>query len=66
MAAKLMRVRDVAQLLDVDGSTVRSWIKLGHLPAIKMPRGQYRIDQRAVDELMAQIGQTVPPPEKAA
>lgn len=63
---KLLRARDVARLLDVDGSTVRGWIKDGKLPSIKTPGGQYRIDPRAVEELLAQIGQTIPVAAEAA
>jgi excisionase family DNA binding protein len=59
---KLLKAKDVAELLDVDGSTVRGWIKDGKLPAILTPGGQYRIDPRAVDALMAQIGRSVSPP----
>lgn len=63
---KLLRARDVAEMLDVDGSTVRGWIKTGKLRAITLPRGQYRIDPSAVEELLAQIGQSLPAPEVAA
>ena len=63
MAAKLLKAKDVAALLDVDGSTVRRWIADGHLPSIKTPGGQYRIDARVVDEWLARLN---PEPPKAA
>lgn len=57
---KLLKARDVAAMLDVDGSTVRGWLKDGKLPYIKTPGGQYRIDPRAVEDLLSKIGRTVP------
>ncbi len=54
--AKLLRARDVARLLNVDGGTVRGWIKSGRLPAILLPGGQYRIDPQVIDALLAQLG----------
>lgn len=50
----LLRARDVARLFNVDGSTVRAWIKSGLLPSIKTPGGQYRIDPDAVESLLTQ------------
>jgi excisionase family DNA binding protein len=44
---EFLRPRDVAQMFDVDNSTVRTWIKSGLLQSIKTPGGQYRI--RRVD-----------------
>lgn len=68
--AKLLRAKDVARLLNVDGGTVRGWIKSGRLPAILLPGGQYRIDSRAIDALLAQLGPeppvaAAPEPEEA-
>lgn len=54
---ELLKAKDVARLLNVDGSTVRSWIKSGRLPSIRTPGGQYRIDPRRIEELMAQLDQ---------
>jgi excisionase family DNA binding protein len=56
----------VGKLLEVDGSTVRGWVKSGRLPAFITPGGQYRIDPQAVEDLLAKIGRTVPQPEVAA
>jgi len=50
--AKFLKPKDVAALLEVDGSTVRGWIAKGLLPALLTPGGQYRIDPRDVDALM--------------
>jgi excisionase family DNA binding protein len=52
---------EVARLLDVHHSTVRAWVKDGKLPAIITPGGQYRIDPRAIETLLAQIGRTTQP-----
>lgn len=63
---KLLKPREVGKLLEVDGSTVRGWVKSGRLPAFITPGGQYRIDPQAVEDLLAKIGRTVPQPEVAA
>lgn len=65
MDRTLLRPAQVARRLSVSGSTVRRWILDGHLPSIKTPGGQYRIDPRTLDEWMAKLDQT-PEPEAAA
>lgn len=56
----LLTVREVAQQLRVDDTTVRRWIKNGVLAAITLPhRGQrqaYRIRQTTLDELLQNDG----------
>ena len=57
----LLTVREVAQQLRVDDTTVRRWIKNGVLEAITLPhrgaRQAYRIRKSTLDNLLA------PPPE---
>jgi excisionase family DNA binding protein len=62
----LLRPAEVARLLNVSGSTVRRWIIDGHLPSIKTPGGQYRIDPRTLDEWMARLDQGRTPEPEAA
>lgn len=54
--ADLLTVREVAQQLRVDDTTVRRWIKNGVLEAITLPhRGQrqaYRIRRATLDMLL--------------
>lgn len=54
----LLTVREVADALRVDDTTVRRWIKEGKMPAISLPhlgyRQVFRIQQRVVDMLLAQ------------
>jgi excisionase family DNA binding protein len=49
---KLLRPAEVARLLDVSDGTVRRWLAEGHLPSIRTPGGQYRIDPESVARLM--------------
>ncbi|MGH2479216.1 MAG: helix-turn-helix domain-containing protein [Ktedonobacteraceae bacterium] len=54
--ADLLTVREVAQQLRVDDTTVRRWIKNGVLEAITLPhrgaRQAYRIRQVTLDALL--------------
>ena len=54
--ADLLTVREVAQQLRVDDTTVRRWIKNGVLEAITLPhrgtRQAYRIRQATLDALL--------------
>lgn len=55
-ADKLLTVQEVAQRLRVNEVTVRHWIKIGALDAIKLPhRGKreiYRIRQSTLDSIL--------------
>lgn len=52
----LLTVREVAQQLRVDDTTVRRWIKNGVLEAITLPhrgaRQAYRVRKAAVDDIL--------------
>jgi excisionase family DNA binding protein len=57
---ELLTVSEVAQVLRVDDTTVRRWIKLGALEAIALPhahlRQSYRIKRSELNKL---LGETV-------
>jgi|SRR6266700_2997901 excisionase family DNA binding protein len=61
--ADLLTVREVAQKLRVDDTTVRRWIKNGVLEAITLPhrgaRQAYRIRRSTLDALLAPPQQPV-------
>lgn len=38
---RLVKVRDVAEMFDVEPATVREWLKNGDLVGIKIGRGHY-------------------------
>ena len=54
----LLTVSEVAQILRVDDTTVRRWVKLGALKAVALPhvnkRQAYRIKKETVDALLGQ------------
>jgi excisionase family DNA binding protein len=58
---ELLTVREVAEQLRVDETTIRRWIKAGTLPAVTLPhkgtRNAYRIKQSVLDKLLS--GQAV-------
>lgn len=48
----LMKVREVAEMFDVQPATVREWLKDGTLDGIKIGKGHYwRIPRRAAIQL---------------
>lgn len=53
---ELMTVHEVAQILRVDDTTVRRWVKCGSLHAITLPhknkRQAYRIKRSTVEKLL--------------
>lgn len=53
---ELLTVRDVAQHLRVDGTTVRRWINAGALQAVTLPhvgkRQAYRVKRSTLDALL--------------
>ena len=55
-ADKLLTVQEVAQQLRVNEATVRRWVKIGALAAIKLPHGGkrevYRIRQSTLDSIL--------------
>lgn len=54
---ELLTVREVAQRLRVDDTTVRRWIKSGTLEAITLPhkgkRSAYRVKKSTMDKLLS-------------
>lgn len=56
MSNELLTVLEVAQILRVDGTTVRRWIKLGALEAVILPhmgeRQGYRIKRETLDQMI--------------
>ncbi len=63
----LLTIREVAQRLRVDTTTVRRWISLGLLDAIVLPhrgkRQAYRVRKRTLDQLL-QSGQPLVNPSQ--
>lgn len=55
MTGKLLKVRDVAEIFDVETATVRVWLKTGVIKGIKIGQGHYwRIPEEEVDRLANQ------------
>jgi excisionase family DNA binding protein len=54
----LMTISEVAQLLRVDGTTVRRWVQQGALEAIVLPhmnkRQAYRIKRETVSKILGE------------
>lgn len=47
----MLTTTQVAELLNVDRATVARWIRLGQLPAVRLPSGQYRVRRADLDRL---------------
>ncbi|GCE16155.1 helix-turn-helix domain-containing protein [Tengunoibacter tsumagoiensis] len=60
MSSELLTVAEVADILRVDGTTVRRWVKLGVLDAVVLPhlneRQAYRIKRETLDKM---LGETI-------
>jgi excisionase family DNA binding protein len=59
--SELLTVHEVAEILRVDDSTVRRWIKSGAMEAITLPhaneRTAYRVRRETLDKLLGKEGQ---------
>jgi excisionase family DNA binding protein len=55
----LLTVSEVAQILRVDGTTVRRWVKQGALEAVILPhmneRQAYRIKRETVNKILKEV-----------
>lgn len=49
----LLTAPQVAELLSVSAETVRSWVKAGTIPHIKLPSGVARFRQADIDAILA-------------
>jgi excisionase family DNA binding protein len=53
MSDRLLTARQLAEMLDVSSETVLRWRRRGEIEAIRLPGGQLRFRQDAVDERLA-------------
>ena len=57
--SELLTVSEVADILRVDNTTVRRWVKQGTFVAVILPhmnaRQAYRIKRETVDKLLGQV-----------
>lgn len=56
-SAKMLRVQDVAEILDVTTARVYELARLGLLPVIRLGR-QIRVDPRVLDDFIATGGKS--------
>ena len=49
MSGRLLTAREVAEDLALTPETVLSWVRTGKLPAFRLPSGQIRFSQDALD-----------------
>jgi excisionase family DNA binding protein len=59
MTDPLLDVAAAAQRLGVDETTIRRYIRNGHLQASTLPGGRYRIRESAIDAMLT-AGQVTP------
>ncbi len=68
--SELLTVAEVAEILRVDDTTVRRWVKLGVLEAVILPhlnaRQGYRIKRATLNNLLGNTNILQPDQEKAA
>jgi excisionase family DNA binding protein len=50
--ADVLTTTQAAALLNVDRATIARWVRLGQLPAIRLPSGHWRIRRADVERLL--------------
>ena len=53
MSEELLKVEEAARLLKVRRETIRRYIKAGHLKAVTLPGGDYRLYEKEIRRLLA-------------
>ncbi len=48
----MLTTKQAAQMLNVDRTTIARWVRLGQLPAVRLPSGQLRISRRVVERML--------------
>ncbi len=57
MAEELITVEDAAKILKVRPETIRRYIKNGHLQALTLPGGDYRLREADIQKLLTRAAQ---------
>ncbi len=57
MSEELITVEDAAKILKVRRETIRRYIKSGHLQALTLPGGDYRLRESDVQKLLSRPAQ---------
>lgn len=60
VASKTYTTTEVGKMFDVTSETVRDWIVKGHLPAVRLPSGTYRIHRSTLVEFGTSRYQSTP------
>jgi excisionase family DNA binding protein len=50
--SELLTAAEAAKMLRVSRDAVLRWIRLGQLPAVKLPSGSYRIHRDLVEKML--------------
>ena len=56
MTEELFTVEEAAKILKVRRETIRRYIKNGHLKALTLPGGDYRLRERDIQRLLSRPG----------
>ena len=54
MADELLTSSEAARMLRVSKATITRYVRLGQLPAIRLPSGRLRIRRRDIEKLLQQ------------
>lgn len=53
MTEELVTIKEAAKILKVRRETIRRYIKHGHLKAVTLPGGDYRLHERDLQKLLS-------------
>ena len=58
MADELLTSSEAARMLRVSKATITRYVRLGQLPAIRLPSGHLRLRRRDIEKLLRQADET--------
>jgi putative resolvase len=55
MSDELLTTAEAAKMLKVSQKTIDRWVRLGHLRAVRLPTGRYRVSRAEIERMLREV-----------